>query len=345
MVRRQQRSALGLFFYALRYRVAEYLLRGFVEVLPRFPDRFALAAVRLLARVSFAVPWGFRRRMEENVAAALGEEFSSRAERKELIWRAWFNFARAVLDTCRATHLSPAHIQATVALEGEEHIKNALEQGRGVIALSAHLGPFAMIGPRLAAAGFPFSVVVKQPADERFARLLDGYRARVGVGTISAKPRREAVRGILKALRENRVVLIIADEFKSSDVHVDFLGLRVPAPRGPATLALRTGSVTLPMFAIRRLDGSLALRVERPIAPVEHADIEQSIAATTALFTRQLEAVIRRYPDQWNWLGLPRQGHRPERAALARTRKRRRTKKKNAPTPPSRIGSDTSSPM
>jgi hypothetical protein len=98
------------------------------------------------------------------------------------------------------------------------------------------------------------------------------------------------------------------------------------------------------MFAIRRPDGSLALRVEGPIAPVEHADIEQSVAATTALFTRRLEAAIRRYPDQWNWLGLPRQGHRPAPAALAGSRRRRRTKNKNAPSQPSRIGSDTSAP-
>jgi KDO2-lipid IV(A) lauroyltransferase len=111
-----------------------------------------------------------------------------------------------------------------VAVEGEKHLERALGKGRGVLALSAHLGSFTMIGARLAAGGFPFSVVVKQPRDRRFARLIDAYRAQLGIHTISAKPRREAVRGILKALRENRIVLVIADEFKSGDVMVDFLG-------------------------------------------------------------------------------------------------------------------------
>ena len=46
-------------------------------------------------------------------------------------------------------------------------------------------------------------------------------------------------------------MLVIADEFKSGDVMVDFFGMKLPAPRGPATLALRTGAVTLPMFATR----------------------------------------------------------------------------------------------
>ena len=322
MAGKKRRSALGRFFYALRYRIGEHVLRGFVKVLPRIPAWLASALTRFIARLSFVLLWGFRRRMEANVAAALGKEFPDAAEQKKLVWRAWLNFARGVLDTSGAMHYSRERILSTIALEGEEHVQRALENGRGVLALSAHLGGFTLIGPRLAAGGFPFSVVVKQPADKRFAQLIDGYRRRIGVHTISAKPRREAVRGILKALRENSIVLVIADEFKSGDVMVDFLGMKVPAPRGPATLALRTGAVTLPMFAIRRPDGSLTLKVGAPIAPVERADLEESVTATTALYTGHLEKAIRTHPEQWYWLGLPRRGDRPARTALARRKAR-----------------------
>jgi Kdo2-lipid IVA lauroyltransferase/acyltransferase len=205
-------------------------------------------------------------------------------------------------------YFSKERIISTVILEGEDHLKEALARRKGVLALSAHLGSFTMIGARLAAGGYPFSVVVKHPGDDRFARLIDGYRAQIGIHTISAKPRREAVRGILRALRKNRIVLVIADEFKSGGVMVDFMGRILPAPRGPATLALRTGAVTLPMFATRRADGSLVLAIGPEIKPVETAQPEGSVGATTALYTRHLEEAIRRHPDQWNWLGFPRNG-------------------------------------
>jgi KDO2-lipid IV(A) lauroyltransferase len=143
------------------------------------------------------------------------------------------------------------------------------------------------------------------------------YRAQVGVHTISAKPRREAVRGILRALRSNRIVLVIADEFKSGGVTVDFMSQRAAAPRGPATLALRTGAVTLPIFAIRQPDHSLVVSVGPEIEPIQKADLEESVAATTALFTRHLEAMIRRYPEQWNWLGFPRENRIPRRRHTA----------------------------
>jgi KDO2-lipid IV(A) lauroyltransferase len=295
-----------------------------------------------MARLSHMLLWKYRKRMEENLASVFGNDLSPR-ERRALIWAAWLSLARGVLDTILVTYYSRERILATIALEGEEHIQRALQQGRGVLALSAHLGTFTMIGARLAAGGFPFSVVVKQPADERFARLIDGYRTQVGIHTISAKPRREAVRGILQALRRNHIVLIIADEFKSGDVMVDFLGLKVPAPRGPATLALRTGAVTLPMFVTRQPDDSLRLSVGAPIAPIECADLDESVLATTALYTRQIEAAVRKYPDQWNWLGLPRHNGKPPRAEMGRRRKASRANASGVSTRSDRIGTGTSS--
>jgi KDO2-lipid IV(A) lauroyltransferase len=135
------------------------------------------------------------------------------------------------------------------------------------------------------------------------------------------------VRGILKALRANRIVLVIADEFKSGGVMVNFLGQNAPAPRGPATLALRTGAVTLPMFATRQPDGSLKLSIAPELAPVRRDDLEESVVATTAHFTRCLEAAVRRWPDQWNWLGFHRSVTKPiavHRAVSGRVRSKRR---------------------
>lgn len=318
---------MGGFFYNLRYRAGEYAQRGTVAALRYLPRRLIKLVTWFVARVTFVLLWKYRIRMQENLALALSAEISDAAARRRLVWRAWQNFGRVVVEAMEVLHYPREEIASAMALEGEEHVIRALEKGKGVLALSAHLGSFPLIGARLAAAGYPFSVVVKQPADERFARLMDGYRAQIGIHTISAKPRREAVRGILKALRENRIVLVIADEFKSGDVIVDFFGLKVPAPRGPAALALRTGAVTLPMFATRRERGSLVLSVGAPIAPVECEEVEQSVAATTALYTRHIEAAIRRYPEQWSWLGLPQRRGQTPRTQWARSQRQERKKR------------------
>jgi len=312
--RSKKRTKIAQFFYGARYRMGEYALRAFVAALPWIPYQLLVRFTHFWAWVTFRCLWRYRRRMLANVSKGLADTVGGPGECKALVWRAWKNFAQSVLETSSVVHFSREKILSTVQLEGEEHLKRALALGRGVLALSAHLGSFGMIGSRLAASGYPFSVVVKHPGDERFAELMNEYRARVGIHTISAKPRREAVRGILRALRDNRIVLVIADEFKSAGVTVDFMGQASSAPRGPATLALRTGAVTLPIFAIRKPDGSLTLSVGAEIEPIRRGDLDESVAATTALFTRHLETMIRRYPDQWVWLGFPRENRIPRKA-------------------------------
>ena len=304
--------------YVLRYRIGEYSLRGFIALLPYIPFRLVEIFASFLAWATYTVSRRYRQRMEDNLTAALGKEIPRAEDRKALVKRAWLNFALGVLDTAAVMHYSKRDIIDRVKFEGEEHLRQALAMGKGVVGISAHLGRFTMIGARLAASGYPFSVVVKHPGDERFARLTDDYRTQLGLHTIPAKPRREAVRGILKALRENRIVMIIADEFKSGDVMVDFFGMKLPAPRGPATMAIRTGAVTLPMFATVQPDDSILLSVGAPIPAVERDELEDSVVATTALYTACLEAAIRRYPDQWNWLGLPNRNGTMSRAELAR---------------------------
>jgi Kdo2-lipid IVA lauroyltransferase/acyltransferase len=301
-------SGIGGFLYRLRYRLGAYALSSFIITLGWLPDRLLVSAATSWAWITHKLLWKYRIRMEKNVADFYSDRIHGRAERKALVWRVWKNLTRGLFEAAALIHRSKEEIINTVRIEGEEHLRQALGLKRGVLVLSAHLGNFALIGVRLAAAGYPFSVVVKHPGDQQFAQLITKYRAQAGIETISAKPRREAVRGILRALRDNRIVLIIADEFKSGDVTVEFMGQKLPAPRGPATLALRTGAVTLPIFAIRQADCSIVLAIGSAIEAVQRDNLEETILATTSLYTRHLENAIRCYPDQWNWLGFPRKG-------------------------------------
>jgi hypothetical protein len=61
---------------------------------------------------------------------------------------------------------------------------------------------------------------------------------------------------------------------------------------------------------------------------IKHEDVDQSVAATTKLFTQYLEDAIRAYPDQWNWLGFHRNGR------MGRPVRRRRKKRARALSAP-----------
>jgi KDO2-lipid IV(A) lauroyltransferase len=296
----------------MRDRVGEACLRTFVFALPAIPRRLLWLFTAAGAELTFRCLRKYRARMEESLSDVMAAEALSAEDRAEMVRRTWRNFARGFYETTAALCSTPDEIAAAAALRGEEHLKRALEKGKGVIGVSAHLGNFTLLGARLAASGYRFQVVIKQPRDRRLASLMDRYRARIGIHTISARPRREAARKILKALRRNEVVLLIADEFKSGGVEVRFLGRSAYAPRGPATLALRTGAAVVPMFMVRDKRDDLTLQVQPELELAATGDLERDVAISVARISACLEQAILTYPDQWSWLGFRESGKAPE---------------------------------
>jgi KDO2-lipid IV(A) lauroyltransferase len=283
----------------LLYRLAEFCLRAIIFLVPRVPHRVRVLMTAATVRVTFAILWPYRKLMEENASMALNDEFVPLEKRKTVARMAWRNFVQGLYETVCTLYMSREKICASVAIEGEDYLKQALQKGKGVIALGAHLGNFTMIGPRVAAAGYPFSILVKHPRDQRLARLLDVYRTKTGMKTISAKPRRQAARQILVTLRRNEMVCILPDVFKTGKVNTQFLGSAVYVRRGPVTLALRAGAAVLPMCVTRDAEDRLTLHISPEIDMVKTEDLQEDVAANLALFTRHLEDMVRRYPDQW----------------------------------------------
>jgi len=121
-------------------------VKGFIGLLPWIPQSFLSGFTKVGAHLTFHFLAKYPRQMEKNLSLVMAKEFPTRKERKALIRRAWINFALGVQETATAIGAPKRNILSAVTLEGEEHLKPALERKKGVIALSAHLGNFTLIG-------------------------------------------------------------------------------------------------------------------------------------------------------------------------------------------------------
>lgn len=296
--------------YRIRYRTGEYLLRSLVAGLGRLPVTATPCIAWITDRVSYLLLRGYRKRMQAALERSMRKELPTHAERRVVVRAAWRNFAYALVETFATLFMTRDELCARIEIKGEEHLREALARNKGVIVLSAHFGNFTMIGPRLVAQGHDFNVVIKLPREKRFASLQNGYCARAGVKVIPARPRRQSVARIIAALRRNEIVLMIPDEFKTTGVEVSFLGHQVPAPKGPVTIAQRTGAPVLPVFMVRDAQDRLTLHVEPEVRFVQTEDREEDLRVNTGRFVREIEKMVRRHPDQWSWMGFrkPRKG-------------------------------------
>jgi KDO2-lipid IV(A) lauroyltransferase len=269
-----------------------------------FPRRLFLSLSMAVADVAFYLFRGFRKRSMANLSLALGDRFDS-IKIRTMVRASLRNFFRSFCELGIAVGQTRQQILAEIPLSGLEHLNAAAAKGKGVIALSAHLGNFLLLGTRLAAEGRPINVLINQTRNKKIAELRSRHRNRIGQRTIPARPRKEAFRKLVQVLRQNEIAIMIADEFRSgSGVHVAFFGRTVIARRGPATLALRTGAAVVPAYLVRNSAGELRLVIEPEIEFSRTGNIKTDIIENTLRMTRWLERTLRSYPDQWNWMTI-----------------------------------------
>lgn len=267
------------------------------------PDRLLPQLADGLGAVSYRLLSGRRKTGLRNVEMVWGATTTA-AQRQTLIKGLFRNIARDMIEVVRL-YDRPAQIGAlNITITGQEHLDRALRKGNGVIAVSAHVGNFAVIGAQLASLGYPFWLIYKSPKNRPVAAAFREWMDRVGIRVISYKPRRLCARESLNVLKNNGIVFLLIDQNprKRYGVYVDFFGYRVPTYAGPVILAQRSGAALVPMYICRSDDGSQHLTVLPELPVVRSADRNQTLANNLNSINRLYEQWISDHPSQWWWI-------------------------------------------
>ncbi len=244
----------------------------------------------------------WRRVALSNLKLAFGEE--KNGDEIHSICRELFkNIIRDMMEASRLDDLEDSYLKDLVRFEGKHYLDNALKEGRGVIALSAHLGNFPLMGARLVNEGYALSAVVRDPDNPKIAKDAVSLRDRVGIETIPVEPRLTCVSRCFKALKENRILLLQNDQNAPiTEAWVNFFGYLVPTFKGPVIFSLRTGAPILPMFIVRNADQHHKITIHPPFEMELTGNVERDITSNVAKLLKITEAVIRQYPEQWMWI-------------------------------------------
>ena len=184
-------------------------------------------------------------------------------------------------------------------LEGEAALDAALAAGRGVIAVTGHVGNWELLAAWAATIGYPITVVVRRVTDLRFHSLIVRFRAAAGV-EILVRDDPRFIAGVTEALQRNRVVAMLIDQdTRGAGVFVPFFGRPAHTPPGAAVLALRARVPVVAVFIERRPDGGRLVRVAPVASDVRRG--RDGVRELTARLTAAIEAQIRRRPAEWVW--------------------------------------------
>lgn len=204
-------------------------------------------------------------------------------------------------------------------LVGRRHLDDALEHGRGVVLLTANFAyKDLMTKAALADAGYWASHLVRDShgfAESRIGKaLLNPIYAGIERRFLrerlvfSGSATKDVNRLIRTRLRENRPILVTVTPLGRRVSVLPFLHGRIKIATGALNFACEAGAQVLPIFAIRKPDGSIETIIEPPLDRPANAARGQAIEAMLDDYVPRLETYVAQYPDQFAFPTSDRHG-------------------------------------
>lgn len=267
---------------------------GLLWCLTRLPYRWQLAAGRQLGRFTYRL--AKRRRRIANINLKLCFSELDETQRHLLLRRHFESLGMGLLEMLSAWWLPDATLKPLGHIQGLEHLQAALKKGKGVILLSAHFTSLE-IGTRFLIMHTAVHATYRpheNPLIEYFMQKSRYIRAEKAIP-------REAVREMLRSLKQNKPLWFAADQNfgHKNSVFADFFGTPAATNTAASRLAHISGAAVVPFFT-QRLESNKGYKV------ILQPALEQFPSGDTvqdALRMNQLiEAQVREAPEQYLWV-------------------------------------------
>ncbi len=280
----------------IEYAAVWVILKG-LGVLPRTVARSFAAGV---AWVLFALSPKLRKTAELNLRIAFPEWSESR--RNAVIHGMVRNLGWMAAEIARFPKYSKENIEQLVVLDGNDNFLEGQRRGKGVLFLTGHIGAWELSSFAHALYGYPLHFMVRPLDNKRVDELVNRYRCLSGNQPIF---KNESARVMLKILQQAGTIGVLVDQntMPQEAVFVDFFGKKASTTTGIARVALHTDAAVVPGYLVWE-EGirKYRLRFEPPVELIRTGNPERDVLENTQKFTKVIEEIIRKYPEQWVWV-------------------------------------------
>lgn len=275
------------------------LLTGLFRTIGRLPASMSDSLAKTAARFWFRIDKKHHHIAIQNLTRAFGKELNP-DQIQHLAFQSFYNIMHIPFEIGWSLRMSLKELYRHVEIRGAHHMQSALAEGKGVLALAAHVGNWELLPYVAGVVGFSADLVYRpmdfSPLDTFFVRL----RTRFGAGLI---PNAHAMRKILRQLKNGHVIAMLMDQNVDwyEGVFVDFFNHTACTNKGFALIALKTRAPVVPSFLLRE-GNRFIIEFGEPVPLVDTGDRTHDVEANTLRYNQAIEAIIRRYPDQWFWV-------------------------------------------
>jgi lauroyl/myristoyl acyltransferase len=272
------------------------VVQALVEHLPR---SWAYALAVLAARVAWWFSPLARPRLEYNLKVACPELENDPRALRQMSWTNFRDHAKAYADLMLLPSARVEAMRGDLKVRGWEYLDEARSAGKGVLAVSCHMGSYEMVAAIWSATLAPVSFFAEELEPRALFEWYRDTRARLGISVLTLD--HGGIRKVLEALRDQEMVITAIDRDITGTGHLmPFLGRQAPIPLGPAAIALRLGTPLFPVCVYRLPDDTYMAEGAPLVYARSTGDPRADQVSATAEVLRHIERFIQQHPEQWH---------------------------------------------
>ncbi|MFE6776008.1 phosphatidylinositol mannoside acyltransferase [Streptomyces sp. NPDC057702] len=241
------------------------------------------------------------RQLETNLARVVPEASAHRlAALSRLGVR---SYTRYWLESFRLPTWSADRVREGFAPADVHHLVDGLASGRGVVLALPHMANYDLAGAWVTTTlDVPFTTVMERLRPETLYDRFVAYREGLGMEVLPHTGG-SAFGALARRLRAGGLVCLVADrDMSASGVEVSFFGEAAKMPGGPASLAVRTGALLLPVTLWYDRSPTMGGRVHPPVQDPGAGTRAERTAVMTQRLADTFAAGIADHPYDWHML-------------------------------------------
>lgn len=286
----------------MRNSVGEYLVywivRFFGFVIRHLPIPWALGFGRAIGVIRYYTDIRYKSIVYSNLKIAFASTKTPN-ELKEITKSLFKNFGQNIIEIFLMPLINSKNFDQFIKIEGKEHVREALKQGKGVILLAMHFGSWEMASLACFMLDTPYHVIVKpQKKFSKLAELLNSYRGCAGSGVIS---RGSGTRDIIKSLKKNELIGMVVDQGGKDGELVPFFGRYASMSSGAVRLSLKLGVPICCSIIVRERGAQHRLIINKALELENTDKIEHDVIVNLSKITAIMEHYVREYPADYMW--------------------------------------------
>lgn len=210
------------------------------------------------------------------------------------VYKSYFVFGQTLLDkTALMAGLKP---KISFEFDGEEHLQAMIEDGKGGILISAHMGNWDVAGFLLKRLDTKVNVVMFDGEHQKIKEYMSDVVGEVEFKIIPIKDDFSHIMKIHQALQNKEFICIHGDRFlpETKTRSLSFMNKEALFPIGPFSLAARLNVPVSFVYAMKDHSKHYHLYATKPVVykKTEEEDLMKK-------YVKSLESMLHKYPTQW----------------------------------------------